>query len=472
MSKKPPLGANEPDSTVTSALKMAPLPPPTSAELNGKNGRTPQQPQQRRLVLQPLAEVAAERCAYLMEGYLALGELNALAGAGGAGKTSAAMDIAVRVAGELGLPGDARSDLTGPVGVLYLTTENHPAKVMRPRIEATALALTGGDATRTQAILGRIYVQRGVVTWPNGMPTTEGVAVAPEDTETLVLPRDVEAVRDAIRARHVKLLIIDPVISFTAQDVDVLHPAELRHFLDPLALLAQQEDLAVWALLHFTKAVGTAVILRISLSRQMTDTARIVGVVLEDPRDDHAGTRWLAQAKTNLGFTPPAYGFTVQAAPHPSFADDTTAIVVWGESRAGNADKLERDLAREAEEARSKTADPFATASLGHRPRTKEAANYLGTKLMELRDNGDLVVTGSELDAWQKDGGFSKETWSNARAHLGVTLAPDGFQGEWQQDLAELEWLANTTPSTRTLLGGADPLTFAPGPPAHPGRRP
>jgi hypothetical protein len=425
----------------------------------------------RSLVLQALADVEAQRCEYLMDGYLALGELNALAGAGGAGKTSAAMDIAVRVAGTLGMPCGARSDVTGPAGVLYLTTENHPAKVMRPRIEATALRLTGGDTKYAWAILRRIYVQRGVVTWPDGTPTTEGLTVEPGDAETLVLPRDMAAVRDAIREQHVKLLVIDPVISFTAADVDVFHPAELRHFLDPLALLAQQEDISVLGLLHFTKAAGTAVIMRISLSRQMTDTARIVSVVLEDPRDDHAGTRWLAQTKTNLGFTPPAYSFTVQAAQHPTFADEQTAVVVWGESRAGNADKLESDLAREAEEARRQAADPFGTASLGRKPRTKDAVRYLGEKLLDLRDQGDLVVTGTELDDWREAGGFSKETWSTAREHLGVTTAPDTYHGMWQQDLAELEWLDNIPASTRGLMGNQDPIDFSPRP-RTPGRKP
>jgi hypothetical protein len=435
------------------------------AKSGPKQGTAASPPPKRVMVLQPLAEVEAQRCEYLMEGYLALGELNVLAGAGGAGKTSAAMDITVRVAGNLGMPGDAHSDLTGPEGVLYLTTENHPAKVMRPRMEATALALAGGDATRTHKILRRIFVQRGVVTWPDGTPTTEGVAVAPEDAETLVLPRDLEAVRDAIRRQHVRLLVIDPVISFTAADVDVLHPAELRHFLDPLALLAQEEDIAVLGLLHFTKAVGTAIIMRISLSRQMTDTARIVSVVLEDPRDDFTGTRWLTQAKTNLGFTPPAYSFTVQAAPHPTFADEQTAVVEWGkELRTGNADKVERDLAREAEAARSRAADPFNTAALGHKPRTKEATNYLGKKLLELRDQGDLVVTGSELDGWQKAGGFSNETWVKAREHLGIKPAPTGFQGGWQQDLAGLEWLEHIPPSASGLLGNRDPITFSPYP--------
>jgi hypothetical protein len=428
----------------------------------------------RTMALQSLADLEPQRIEYMMGGYLALGELNALAGAGGVGKTSAAMDLAVRVASGVGMPCGMASALKEPAGVLYLTTENHPNKVMRPRMEATALRLTDGDQVRTRMILERIYVQRGVVVWPDGTPTTQDVEVEPEGTDTLVLPRDLEAMREAIRAQAIKLVVIDPAISFTAADVDVLHPAELRHFLDPLACLAQEEDIAILALLHFTKTTGTAVILRISLSRQFTDTARIVSVVLEDPREEHTTTRWLAQAKTNLGATPPALSFQVQATIHPTFPDAVTAIVTWGETREGNADKVERDLAAEAEAAKQQAADPFGTATVGHKPRTKEAITYLGDKLLDLRDQGDIVVTGKELEAWREEGGFTKDVWSRAREHLGVSTTPGAMQGTWQQDLADLEWLERIPQGTRGLLHGSDPTSWTAYPFGSPptGRKP
>jgi hypothetical protein len=90
--------------------------------------------------------------------------------------------------------------------------------------------------------------------------------------------------------------------------------------------------------------------------------------------------------------------------------------------------------------------------------------NYLGKKLLELRDKGDLVVTGKELDEWRQAGDFSNDTWVKAREHLGVKPAPTGFQGEWQQDLDSLEWLKNIPPSASGLLRGADPITFSPYP--------
>lgn len=423
---------------------------PSAQEVRAASDASPTLTGPRKLMLQAIADLEAQRTHYLFDGYLPFGELSALAGAGGAGKTSAAIDIAVRTAGCLGMPNGAHSHLAAPAGVLYLTSENHPNKVLRPRMEAAALTLTDGDTDRTQAILRRIYVQRGVVTLPDGAPagSDEHLVEVLADPEALVLPRDLPVLRAAIVEAGIRLLIIDPVISFTEKDVDVLHPADMRHLLDPLALLAQELDIAVWALLHFTKATGAAVIMRISLSRQMTDTARAVGVVLEDPRTDleHVGMRWLAMAKNNLGARPPAHGYAVVEITHPTFADDTTAILEWRETRDAGADQLEHQLAQEAQEAALAAAlknDPLRTMTLGRATKTKDAVNELGKRLLELYQKGDVVVTADELEAWRIDGNYSQEVWSKARQHLGIKPTPKGYQGLWTQNLADLTWLDN-----------------------------
>jgi len=445
----------------------------------GGNGKQKAPDKPRKLVLQSLADVPPERIEWLFDGYLPLGELSALAGAGGAGKTSAAIDVAVRTAAGAAMPNGARSQLGGPAGVLYITSENHPAKVLRPRMEATALALTGHDADQAQVILRRLYVQRGVVTLPDGavVGSDERLAEVVGDPEALVIPRDLPVLRAAIVANGIRLVIIDPVISFTEQDLDVLHPADMRHVLDPLALLAQDLNIAVWSLLHFTKAAGTAVIMRIALSRQMTDTARAVGVVLEDPRVDleHAGWRWLAMAKNNLGARPPAHSYSVTAVEHPTFTDATTAIVRWHETRDLNADALEAALEAEATKLRTAALDPFGTDKV-RGDRTKEAVRSLGEHLQEIRDKGDIVVSSDELEQWRDAGTFSKETWSKAKDYLKVQTAPDGHQGTWTQELDDLDWLRDL-PSKQDMQhsgrGFSDPtVDLKPPTPHRPGMPP
>jgi hypothetical protein len=76
-----------------------------------------------------------------------------------------------------------------------------------------------------------------------------------------------------------------------------LHVREAEcHLLDPLTLLAPRENISEWASVHVNKTATTAGILRIPLSREVTDTARSVGIAVEDPRDAPPGCRWRALA--------------------------------------------------------------------------------------------------------------------------------------------------------------------------------
>ncbi len=411
------------------------------AQQQGADGK----PKPRSLVLQPVADVKAERSEWLFDGHIPIGELSVLAGAGGAGKTMVAIDLIVRGAGGLGMPNGARCDLSGPVGGLYLTTENHPNKVLRPRIEAAAMRLTQGDRALTDAILRRVYIQRGIVTWPQGAPAPADAAAAladlEEDPDALILPRDIALLKDAMRAHGIGFVVIDPVISFTPHDLDVLNPADMRHMLDPLVTFAQETNSALCGIVHFTKQVGTAVVLRVAMSRQLTDTARVVSVVLEDPRPECEAIRWLAMAKNNLGARPPAHAYRIVSAPHPSFPDERTAVVEWTEETLeGSADVVERTLEEQAAKLRQQLGDPYGARG-ARGPRTQDAVSYLGEKLHEMRDNGDLVVTSEELEQWRLDGQYSKETWSRARDHLGIETKPDDKGGFWTQDLTELKWL-------------------------------
>jgi hypothetical protein len=455
-------------------------PAPRRPGRTGQNGHKEEVAPPRALVLRPVRAIAAERIRWLWDGYIALGEVNVLAGSGGAGKTMVALDIAARVAGGLPIPGAhaASTALPGRVPVLYLTTENDPAKVLRPRIEAAALRLTDGDRDRTDAILDRVFVLRGVATLPDGEPPTDDpdaavlLADVAADPSALVLPRDIGLLQDAVHTQGIRFLVIDPVISYADITLDVFNPSHMRHLLDPLAAFTHAEDCAVWAVVHFSKTVNTSIVLRISMSRQVTDTSRAVSVVLEDPRPEREDLRWLAMAKNNLGSRPPAYSYRVVGTTHPTFDDDTVAVAQWtGETRTGTADTIEAALEAEAKVLRAQASDPYSTGSV-RGPRTKDAVQYLGEKLHEIRDAGDVVVTSQELEEWRTAGGYSPETWTKAREHLGVKTAPAGAGSLWTQDLADLDWLQKL-PAQEDMhklgVGYHDPTAFGPPTPHKPG---
>lgn len=81
--------------------------------------------QRKKLRVRPACEFAPEAAEYLVEPYLPRGMITILGGVSGSGKTSLALDTCARISrGEGGRP------------LLYLTAENDPNKVLRPRAEA------------------------------------------------------------------------------------------------------------------------------------------------------------------------------------------------------------------------------------------------------------------------------------------------------------------------------------------------
>jgi hypothetical protein len=131
--------------------------------------------------------------------------------------------------------------------------------------------------------------------------------------EVLNFPGDTELLRDLIRSERVRMLIFDPLISYTSSDVNIIDTLDVRHLLDPLAQLARDEDIAIVATIHFSKRTEGDFITRVSGSRQFTDTARSVFTVLVEGRKDGGEVRrWIASAKLNLDKCPVAIPFFIE----------------------------------------------------------------------------------------------------------------------------------------------------------------
>ncbi|MGH3613302.1 MAG: AAA family ATPase [Pseudonocardia sp.] len=89
----------------------------------------------------------------------------------------------------------------------------------------------------------------------------------------LSLPRDCDALTDAITAHDVALLVLDPLISVVDSRINV-NQEELRTAHEPLAALADRTGAAVFGLAHLSKAGGTDVLSRITGSRAFAAVAR------------------------------------------------------------------------------------------------------------------------------------------------------------------------------------------------------
>lgn len=211
--------------------------------------------QRKKLRVRPACEFAPEAAEYLVEPYLPRGMITILGGVSGSGKTSLALDTCARISrGEGGRP------------VLYLTAENDPNKVLRPRAEAM-----GADLTR-------LYFQ-------------DGASYAMGDEELAALCR---SLRPA-------LIVFDPIQSYLGQGVQMNRAEQVRPLLDALGALAKELDMAVVLISHMSKpgpGVSSALD-RLLGSSDFRNAARSILIVGRDP--DHPDTRVVAHAKNSLG---------------------------------------------------------------------------------------------------------------------------------------------------------------------------
>lgn len=229
--------------------------------------RRASQPQSRARIL-PASAFAPETTDYLVEPYLPRGMLSILGGVSGVGKTSLALDIAAALTAgrplgfELPEEGEQRKKCT----VIYLTAENDPNKVLRPRAEAM-----GAD-------LDQLYFQSGANLCMND-----------------------EVLFDICRAYQPDLLVFDPIQSYLGQGVQMNRAEQVRPLMDRLNALAKELDMAVLLISHMSKpGPGVCSALdRLLGSSDFRNAARSILIVGRDP--NAPDQRVFAHAKNSLG---------------------------------------------------------------------------------------------------------------------------------------------------------------------------
>ena len=172
------------------------LNPELRASIVAKNLKTttPQTSSVKRSVeLVRMAEVKEKPITWQWDGFLPLGKLTLLAGAGGTGKSTLAFSMASIVTTAGYWPDATRCNVAG--NVLIWSSEDDPADVIKPRLLAM-----NADVNRVGSI-------RAVKTLADGE--------IPFDPA-----RDMDALRDAATAiGGVTLLIIDPIVSAVSGDM-------------------------------------------------------------------------------------------------------------------------------------------------------------------------------------------------------------------------------------------------------------
>lgn len=351
----------------------------------------------RKFRIRPACEFAPETAEYLVEPYLPRGMVSILGGVSGAGKTSLALDLCARLTrgktppvayaaapsgrGPFALPprkaalregGGTKGDGEGkpadqlrPCTVIYLTAENDPNKVLRPRAEAM-----GADLTR-------LYFQEGA-----------SYAMGDEDLYNLC------------RAIRPDLLVFDPIQSYLGQGVQMNRAEQVRPLLDSLSALAKELDMAVLLISHMSKpGPGVCSALdRLLGSSDFRNAARSILIVGRAP--DDPDTRVFAHAKNSLGI--PGQSQKYHIGPGGTVAYD------------GPCDLTADRIIQESGTAQ-RTAPPAATLNAAVEALDKQLG-FMGW------------VEYAEVVRLCAQHGFSETTMRRARAALGLNMMRMGMQ--------------------------------------------
>lgn len=326
----------------------------------------------------PASAIQPQAIRWAWPGWLALGKLTILAGAGGTGKTTLTIGLAATMTSAGRWPdGEPCRERRS---VVIWSSEDDPADTIVPRLIAA-----GAD-------LGRVYILQGRI---NGLGEIEPFDPA-RDMD--LLAAELERIGD------VGMVMLDPIVSAVAGD---MHRAnDVRRALQGLVDLAEQYGCAVLGITHFSKgSAGNNPAERVLGSQAFGALAR---TVLVAAKQEDSEQRVLARAKSNIADDSGGCSYSVEEC---TVADGiTTTRVLWGDKIEGSAREILSVVERvEHEEANEKEdAEQFLISLLAHGP-----------------------VSVKQIKADAAGAGHSWRTIERAKKSLGVEAVKVGLKEGW-----------------------------------------
>lgn len=326
----------------------------------------------------PLTEFASEPVRWLWDAWLPRGVVTLMDGNPGVSKSTLVADLVARITTGRGWPDGSAGD-GRPGRAMWITTEDDPGRVLRPRIEAA-----GGDASLVRFV-------KGEVVFPSGAgPFTDLV------------------VRRAAEAEGLALVILDPLFSHIDATVRTIADAEMRKgVMNPLTAAAEAGGVAILVVRHFSKDTTASAINRGAGSLGgIVGAARALWTVVPDPQDESGEAKVVGVSKLNYARVHKALRYRVVDRVPPGWVAGSVAGIEWlGEATTS------------------------IEAMLGAGPRSLEATRALEEILADGR------VDARAGEARMRARGFGASAIKGARAALGVKPRKSGMTGGWTWEL-------------------------------------
>lgn len=222
-----------------------------------------------------LIGVEKSKADFLLYPYLPLGSLTILDGDPGMGKSLVTAEIAAIVTNGGRF---ANGERVKKGKVLFLSPEDEPDRILRPRMEAH-----GGNVAKVRFM----------------------------DKPFLLDSHGIALLRRELKLHGSILATIDPLSAFIPESVDMYRANESRGFMRPLAMLARELNIAILVVRHLRKASTDSAIQRGQGSMDFIASVRSGLAVLEHPNDPD--TRVFTQSKANYSKRGPSITFEVTA---------------------------------------------------------------------------------------------------------------------------------------------------------------
>ena len=289
--------------------------------------------------------------------YIPFGKITIVQGDPGEGKSTFMLNVAAIVSKGAAFPDESR--LTEPITVVYQCSEDNVADTIKPRLTAA-----GADCSRVAYIL--------------------------EDQSALTFEDD--RIDRVLEETHARLLILDPIQSFLAQDGDMQSASRMRIILGRLSDIAERRQCAIVLVGHLNKAGGSKHLYR---GLGTIDIAAIARSVLLIGRDKDDGTlRYMQPIKSSLAPEGSAIAFSF----------DETGSIQW----QGQYEVFEEELDDDYPENRRDRIRNLICSVL-------QARDYPSTEILDLLS----------------EAGISKRTAMRVKHDLGVESIKKGNVWYW-----------------------------------------